>query len=166
MRCLLTLSLIALLPAGAPAQGKKEKVEPIKVVELKRGEPVSYDKDVEPIFYKRCVACHSGPVKESKFDLGTYESLVKGGRRGPAIVPGKSGSSLLVKSAGRTHKPYMPPKGEEPLTPEELALIKLWIDQGAKAPSGARVRPKIVVSLPPANVQPVRAVAVSPDKSA
>src|SRR5262249_16211605 len=56
-------------------------------------------------------------------------------------------------------------KSEEPLTPEELALIKLWVDQGAKAPSGVRERPKVVLtSLPPA-VHPVRGVAVSPDKS-
>src|SRR5205823_5062904 len=45
------------------------------------------------------------------------------------------------------------------------ATIKLWIDQGAKAPSGARVKPKVVVGLPPANVHPVRAIAVSPDKA-
>jgi WD40 repeat protein len=59
----------------------------------------------------------------------------------------------------------MPPKSEEPLTPEELALIKLWIDQGAKAPIGARVRPKPVITALPANVHPVRAIAVSPDKT-
>ena len=50
--------------------------------------------------------------------------------------------------------------------PEELAVIKLWIDQGAKAPTGARPTVEIVVGLPPASVHPVRAVAVSPDKSA
>ena len=60
----------------------------------------------------------------------------------------------------------MPPKSEEPLTPEELALIKLWIDQGAKAPTGKREKPKIIVgTLPPAGVHPVRALAISPDKS-
>src|SRR5262249_55670524 len=50
-------------------------------------------------------------------------------------------------------------------TPQELALIKLWIDQGAKAPTGVRERPKAVVSLPPAQVRPVRALAISPDKA-
>ncbi len=59
----------------------------------------------------------------------------------------------------------MPPKSEEPLTPQELALIKLWIDQGAKAPTMARARPKVVSSLPPALVKPVRAVAVQPGRS-
>ena len=61
----------------------------------------------------------------------------------------------------------MPPKSEEPLTPEELALIKLWIDQGAKAPT---TRPREAEgrssALPPASVHPVRGIAVSPDKSA
>src|SRR5204862_28965 len=61
-------------------------------------------------------------------------------------------------------RPMMPPKSETPLTPEELALIKLWIDQGAKAPTGMRVKPIVVVAPPPATVQPVKAVVVSPDK--
>ena len=59
----------------------------------------------------------------------------------------------------------MPPRGEEPVTPEELALVKLWIDQGAQAPKGLRVIAKPKPEEPPANVQPVRAVAVSPDKA-
>jgi WD40 repeat protein len=62
-------------------------------------------------------------------------------------------------------RPFMPPKTEEPLTPQELALIKLWTDQGAKAPSGARARPNVILTTLPANVHPIRAIAVSPDKS-
>jgi WD40 repeat protein len=45
-------------------------------------------------------------------------------------------------------------------------MLKLWVDQGAPAPTGVKERPKVVVGLPPASVHPVRAVAVSPDKSA
>src|SRR5437764_10748946 len=89
---------------------------------------------------------------------------MKGGKRGKAITPSKGSDSLLYQAAAKMRKPMMPPKSETPLTPEELALIKLWIDQGAKAPSGMRTRPKVIVGLPPANVQPVLAVAVSPDK--
>jgi WD40 repeat protein len=167
MRSLTALCLLALLPALAVGQEKKDPppLTPIKVVTLERKEPVTYEKDIEPIFVNKCSFCHSGNVKESRFDLGTFEGLMKGGRRGKVIVPGKAAESLLVALAGRTERPAMPPKGEEPLTPEELALIKLWIDQGAKPPSGQRVRPKVVVNVPPANVQPVRALAVSPDKS-
>ena len=167
MRFVLSLCLLPCLCLSVGAQGKKKDDEqPVKVVKLDRKDPVLYDKDVEPMFYKRCVTCHSGSVKEGKLDLSSYDALVKGGKRGQSIVPGKSGDSLLVKMAGRTQKPHMPPKGEgDPVTPDELALLKMWIDQGAKAPSGQRAKAKIVVTNLPATVTPVRALAISPDKS-
>src|SRR5262249_38527915 len=101
-----------------------------------------------------------------KLDLGSYDEMIKGGKRGKPVVPGKSEDSLLVKLASKTLKPFMPPKSEEPLAPEELALIKLWIDQGAKAPSTKREKPKVILTGLPAGVFPVRALAVSPDKGA
>src|SRR5262249_51565693 len=104
--------------------------------------------------------------KEGKLDMTSYEGLVKGGKSGHALIPGKSAESLLVKLAGKTQRPLMPPKSEEPLTPEELALIKLWIDQGARAPGTRRERPRVVLTTLPALVHPVRALAVNPDKSA
>ncbi|HTU91347.1 MAG TPA: c-type cytochrome domain-containing protein [Gemmataceae bacterium] len=165
MRCLLALILIAALPGLVCAQEKKSKsVPPIAVIELKRTTPVLYDKDIEPILVNKCAVCHSDNIKEGKLDLGSYETLMKGGKRGAAIVPGKSADSLLVRLAGRSEKKFMPPKGEEPLTPEELALVKLWIDQGAKAPATKRERPRVIVTGPPANVHPVLGVAISPDK--
>jgi WD40 repeat protein len=165
MRLLLSLVVFAVLPALACAQEKKSNaVTPIAVVKLERTAPVLYDKDIEPILVNKCAVCHSDNIKEGKLDLGSYDGLVKGGKRGAAVVPGKSGDSLLVKLVGRTEKKFMPPKGEEPLTPEELALLKLWIDQGAKAPTSKRERPKVIVAGPPANVHPVLGVAISPDK--
>jgi WD40 repeat protein len=164
MNTLLTLTVLALAPAD-DAPKKPTGIQPIKVITLDRKTPVVYEKDVEPIFVNKCSFCHSGNVKEGKFDLSSYDLLMKGGKHGKPIVPGKSAESRLIKSCGKTERPFMPPKTEEPLTPQELALIKLWIDQGAKPPTGARVRAKIVVGLPPANVHPVRAVAVAPDKS-
>jgi WD40 repeat protein len=157
--------LIVFSPVAVHAQEKKSSVQPIKVVMLDRKDQVVYQKDIEPILVNKCQYCHSGAVKEGKLDLGSYESLMKGGGRGKPVAPGKSGESLLVLMAGKTKKPFMPPKTEKPLTPEELALIKLWIDQGAKAPTGARERPKVIVGGLPAIVHPVRAVAVSTDKS-
>jgi WD40 repeat protein len=165
MRMLLTTCLLALVSVTAPAQDKKEP-EPIQVIKLARNEPVAYEKEIEPILKNRCFVCHSGSEKRGKLDLGTYETLIKGGKRGSPIVPGKSQDSLLVKFCGRTQKPYMPPLDEDnPVTPTELALIKLWIDQGAKAPTGPSIAAKIIIGLPPANVTPVRAVAISPDKA-
>jgi WD40 repeat protein len=166
MRLLLAATLLALAPLAVHAQDKKKEQGPVKVVDLKRTDAVSYEKDIEPIFYKKCITCHSGSVKEGNLDLASYEGLVKGGKRNSPILPGKGNDSLIIKQLSRTEfKPFMPPRGEDPILPEEMALIKLWIDQGAKAPSGIKAPPVIVVGLPPANVVPVRALAVSPDKT-
>jgi WD40 repeat protein len=166
MRASLTFCLLALVTGLAAAQDRKTPVQPVQVVKVERKEPVTYEKDIEPILIKKCQFCHSGSVIEGKLDMGAYESLIKGGKRGGPIVPGKSGDSLLVKLAGKTQKPFMPPKNEEPLAPEELALIKLWIDQGARAPVGRRERPRVALTALPPSVHPVRALAISPDKSA
>jgi WD40 repeat protein len=159
---MISLLLTLLLPAD---DRKPAPAAPIPVVAPDRKEPVVYQQDVEPILAKKCQTCHSSSVQEGQLDLGSYEGLMKGGKRGKAVVPGKAAESLLILMAGKTKKPFMPPKTEEPLTPPELALLKLWIDQGAKPPTGVRERAKIVVGLPPASVHPVRAVAVSSDKS-
>src|SRR5262249_50895800 len=176
MRSLLPCLFSLLLPLSAFSQDDEEKRapgnEPIKVVKLPRKDPVSYDKDVEPIFTRKCIVCHSGKETKGELDLGSYESLIKGGKRGKEVVPGKAEKSQLYLSAGKVERPYIPPRKDPsggqtvPLTPEELAIIKLWIDQGAKAPTGPRAKVAVVVGVPPAIVHPVRAVAVSPDKSA
>jgi WD40 repeat protein len=139
---------------------------PLPVVTLNRKDPVVFEKEIQPIFQAKCVVCHSANELKGKFDLGTFAGLMKGGKSGVAIVPGKSSESLIVKLLGRTQKPAMPPKDEEPITPNELALVKLWIDQGAKPPASGYERPKITLGVAPATVMPVRGVAVSPDKSA
>jgi hypothetical protein len=82
------------------------------------------------------------------------------------VIPAKGSDSLVIELLSRVDtKVPMPPHGEPPITPEEMAIVKLWIDQWAKAPTGIKQRPTIVVGLPPANVVPVRALAVSPDKT-
>jgi hypothetical protein len=110
MRSLLALSLLALIPGLLPAADKSARTQPIKVVTLHRKEPVTYEKDIEPILGNKCAFCHSGNLKEGKLDLGSYEGLMKGGKRGKPVVPGKAGASLLVKLAGKTQKPLMPPR--------------------------------------------------------
>lgn len=163
----LTILAVFGLAAAATGQEKKDEFGPITPAELKLTAPVEYGADIEPIFKNKCYVCHSGNVIDSngKYDMSTHEKVLKGGskRGAKVVVPGKSADSFLYQSCARNVKPIMPPKSEEPLTPKELALLKLWIDQGAKAPTTVRVKEKIVVNLPPALVKPVRAVAVSPD---
>jgi WD40 repeat protein len=159
MRWMMTCAVVAL---AASAVFGAEK--PIEVVKIDRKDAIAFEKEIEPILRNKCTVCHSGNQLKGKLDLSSYASMSKGGAHGPVIVPSKAAESPLVLSAGRTKKPFMPPKDEEPLTPQELALIKMWIDQGAKPPAGTGEKPKIAIGVPPASVHPVRAIAVSPDK--
>ncbi|MSQ97395.1 MAG: NB-ARC domain protein [Gemmataceae bacterium] len=167
MRSFLTLACLSLLPLAASAQDFKKEVGPLKIIKIERKDPIAYELDVEPILYKRCTVCHSGNLKEGKLDVSSYENLIKGGKSGEPVKPGKGDDSILYKSMGRfaARPRAMPPKGEEPCTPEELAIVKLWIDQGAKAPKTSKKPDPPRVTAPPASVKPVRALAVSPDKT-
>ena len=141
---------------------------PIAPAKLERKEPIDYAKDVRPIFAAKCTVCHSGKVTENGYDMATTAGVIKGGKRGAAVSGGKPMESNLYLFGSHAKKPMMPPKTEEnPLTPEELAIIKKWIEEGAKGPAEVATndRPKVVVGLPPALVKPVRAVAIAPDKS-
>jgi WD40 repeat protein len=139
-------------------------VAPVKVVVLNRTAPVDFDRDVRPIFARHCFVCHSGSVTEGMLDLSKHAAMLEGGGRGPAIVPGKSAGSLLIQLAGKTKRPYMPPKKEPPISPEELAILKLWIDQGARPGSAVVTTPRVTLTPPPGTVHPIRALAVSPDQ--
>jgi len=158
-----TLTLL-LTPADKPAAG----LTPIAVATLTRADPISYEKDVAPVLGAKCRVCHEGKTLEGDYDMGTYAAVMKGGKRGTkVIVPGKADASFLWTSSSHRVKPIMPPKSESnPLTPEEVAVLKLWIDQGAKGPAvETRTRVRVVLGLPAESVTPVRAVAISPDKS-
>jgi WD40 repeat protein len=138
---------------------------PIAVAEVKRDKPVDFEQEVLPILKRSCLACHNKSDKESDLVLETPASILKGGSLGPAVVPGKGSESLLIKVASHAEEPIMPPEKNDRnapnLKPEELGLIKLWIDQGAKG----EVRGAAALTwqpLPP-GVNPIYAVAVSPD---
>src|SRR5881227_4253718 len=99
MRTRLLSALLLCLPLVASAQDKPTPGnEPIKIVKIERKDPVAYENDIEPIFVKKCAFCHSGNVKEARLDMGNYETLMKGGKRGKSIVAGKSEESLLYSS--------------------------------------------------------------------
>jgi mono/diheme cytochrome c family protein len=96
---------------------------------------VDYVQDIKPIFAKHCTACHGAEKQKSGLRLDSVGLAKRGGDSGPAIEPGKSAESLLVQAiTGAEGVAAMPPKGEAPLTSDEIALLKLWIDQGAKGP--------------------------------
>src|SRR5262245_29486994 len=95
----LTLPAAFVLIAHATAQDKKDEFPPIPTVDLKRDKPVEYGADIAPIFKNKCFVCHSGSVADNngKYDMSTYEKVMKGGaKRGTkVVVPGKSADSFL-----------------------------------------------------------------------
>jgi hypothetical protein len=83
------------------------------------------------VLEKRCLSCH-GQAQTSGLDLRSAESAKKGGKRGPALVPGRAAESLLMRAVLREGDLKMPPGG--PLPADEIALLRAWIDAGASWP--------------------------------
>jgi mono/diheme cytochrome c family protein len=103
----------------------------------RKNPPVSYSKDVAPILAQNCASCHApgqpGYVA-SGFDLTGYDSLMKGTRYGPVVIPGDPLTSTLVMLIeGRADPSLKMPHGDsKPLTREEIRTIRRWVKQGAK----------------------------------
>lgn len=104
---------------------------------------VDYERDIRPIFEAACFRCHAGEQPRSRFRLTDRASALKGGALGVAIVPGDSARSPLIHYVARLVPDLeMPPPGKgEPLTPEQVALLRAWVDQGARYPETAAEPP-------------------------
>ena len=90
---------------------------------------VSFTKEVLPLLAERCQACHS-VTGQAQLSLMSWESLIKGGKSGTAIAPGRPDESLLLKRISGAN-PAMPPVGD-PLDRSEVALIHRWVAEGAQ----------------------------------
>ncbi len=93
-------------------------------------DPVSYARDVAPFLDEHCIACHDDGFETSELALHNLDAMKKGGRRGPAIVPGQGKDSLLIRFMTGDKQPQMPPKTSIPL--DQIDVLRRWIDQGAK----------------------------------
>jgi hypothetical protein len=102
---------------------------------------VDFAGDVRPLLARSCLGCHGDKEPESNFSLTSRAALLRGGDSDlPAIIPGSSVDSPLIRfAAGLVEKMEMPPvdsRDKYPsLTAEELALLRGWIDQGARWPA-------------------------------
>jgi len=113
---------------------------------------ISFTRQVRPLLEQRCGACHSPDSRTSGLDATTSASLLKGGKRGPAIVPGKPAESAVLQYVRGTREPRMP-KGMAPLSDLEIQLLEAWIQAGALDDSAtpAAAPAKIVAQSAPAN---------------
>ena len=102
-------------------------------------EQVNYLKEIKPLLSGACYQCHSETQQKGGLRLDTGANARKGGEKGAVIVPGRSDESLLIKAVMGVAKdlPRMPYK-KSPLDDEKVALLKKWIDEGAKSPANEK----------------------------
>src|SRR4029078_13234847 len=114
--------LFGLLSLGAAAQTSTPPQTKLASAEF-------FEMRVRPVLARNCFACHAhsslGGLRPD-----SREGLFKGGKSGPAIVPGMARESLLIAAVQRTHpRLKMPPQGS--LKTDEIADLKRWVDEGA-----------------------------------
>ncbi len=129
LRCLCGVALVCFPALTGAVRGD----EPARIVD--------YAADVKPVLVKHCISCHGAEKQKSGLRLDSLEFARQGGDSGPAVEPGKSAESLLFQAvSGAEGIAAMPPKGQPRLTDDEIAILKAWIDQGAKAPVEGAVK--------------------------
>ena len=101
---------------------------------------VDFARQIKPILEKRCLECHSEEKRKGGLSLASYSDVLDGGRNGAAVRPGSSVRSLIVHRVMGRIEPQMP-KDEDPLSPSEIALLRQWIDQGARETPAAPAAP-------------------------
>jgi hypothetical protein len=130
----LTLALAAIFGATLAFAADTAQLPPAST---KTG--VTYTADIKPVFDHSCVKCHSGDKPKAKLKLDTLENALKGSKDGKVIMAGDSAKSPLIRSVAHVTSDkdlWMPPPHNKanigPLTPDQIGLLRAWIDQGAK----------------------------------
>ena len=126
---------------------------------------LDFYKDIHPFLETNCIPCHNKTTAKAKLNLESPALLRKGGESGAGAIPGKSGESLVLQSAAHLGDSVMPPKdnksGAVNLKPEQLALLRSWIDQGAK--DSARRSQSVALRPLPKGNQPIHSLAMTAD---
>lgn len=99
----------------------------------KAGAGLLYSRDIAPIFAGNCNGCHDTKNKRGDFIISSFDSMMKGSKSGPVIVPGKPEESLLVQLV---EERKMPRGGNRRLSDEAIAKIRDWVKQGATLDAG------------------------------
>ncbi len=99
-----------------------------------------YTTRVAPLFAEHCTGCHGGKRQKGDLRLDELAAVMRGGKHGPVIRAGSAGESELVARIGlpQTDPKAMPPQGKEPLSGDDVAVVRAWIAAGASATRLAR----------------------------
>ncbi len=152
MRLLILVLFPTLLHAALP------------VAELQRNTQVDFAKEIVPVLKQNCFACHNAKKAKADLNLESPQDMIAGGDSGSSLVPGKPDESLVFTYAAHLEEDPMPPaknkSNARDLTPPELALLKLWIIQGAQGSSATLASPTEWSNLN--EVQSSYATAITP----
>ena len=126
MKMITSLAIASILSSGAFAVEFPPPVD--RAVEFS---------EVQQIMRDNCIKCHGEEKVKSDLKLNTKEDAMKGGTDGPCIIPGNSAGSLLIALCVSETDDFevMPNKGDL-LTPEQIGVLRTWIDKGAEWPEG------------------------------
>jgi Planctomycete cytochrome C len=94
---------------------------------------VEFGLDIEPLFRGRCYNCHGPQEQKGGLRLDIKTAALAGGNSGAVIKPGNSAGSRLIQLVAGLDDPPMPLIGEK-LSPDQIGLLRAWIDQGAAWP--------------------------------
>jgi hypothetical protein len=117
----LAVPLILLLPAG-----------PASTAEPSAAESEFFEKHVRPILIEKCLKCHGEAEPKARLKLTSRDSLLKGGKAGPAIVLAEAEQSLLLRAVRYDDKPRMPPDGK--LSDRQIEVLSRWVKMGVPWP--------------------------------
>ena len=156
----LIIAAVFLLLSGLNAPGA------IAVEPVTHPGTVDFEKEVLPILNRSCLACHNRTKSKAHLVLETPAEILKGGSSGPAALPGRGADSLLLLAASHSKDDLVMPPADNKvaapdLTPLQLGLIRLWIDQGAQGE--VHDTATIHWQALPRGLDPVYAVALSDD---
>ena len=102
---------------------KEKEIDSIKV----------FSKLILPVFKNKCIACHNNDLPSGGLNMVSLDKIIEGGAAGSSIDEGNPSNSILFKriTLSQDNTKFMPPSGE-PLTYDEINLIKWWINHGLK----------------------------------
>lgn len=155
-------------PASFGAAPQGDGLEPALLpFTMEEAQKVSFQKEIRPLLKEVCEECHHPGKERGGLDLTTVEGMILGGdKAGASIIPGNPDASPLVKYCRGELRPQMP-KGEDPIYPEELRLLRMWIAAGAvddsAAAAPAEVAPAPAEDAPEPQSEPALAPEVTPE---
>lgn len=129
-------------------------------------EPVSYYRDIRPLFQENCHGCHQPAKKGGGYGMTAHADLLKAGDSEVSnIVPGKPDESNLIDQITPTDGKAEMPKEKPPLHETQIAMIRRWIAEGAKDDTPASANPVYDADHPPVYKAPpvITSIDFSPD---